>query len=467
MLYDSIVIGGGPGGYVCAIRIAQLGGSVCLIEKNGLGGTCTQRGCIPTKYLHSIGDTLRRATAAKKNGLNIDHIELNYKLLKSRMESTVSRLASGIEILLKSNGVNLVEGEAHIVSENKVTVNGTMIETKNIVIATGSYPVCLPGYEFGDNILSTTSILKSEDLPKSITIIGGGYSGCEFASILNALGCKVSLIESEDHLMPFQIQEIGNAVEKYMMLDGINVMTNSRVEKVIDNITFFTDREEIAAEKVLVCIGRRPNVNPDELNNIGIKCDQQHGINVDEKMRTNIHNVYAIGDVTGMYELAHVASRQGEVAAENIMSGIRRGRGGDENNDVDDDNNKNCSIMDYRSLPICVFTYPEVAFAGDLAGSSGDYPLAASAKANCLGDTRGFIKVFEKEGRLTGTCIIAPHAGEMIGEAALAIKMKLSPEDIFHTIHAHPTLPESFVEAVRDIDSQAIHLLPSKDRIQK
>ncbi len=236
-MYDIIVIGGGPGGYACAIRAAQLGGNVCLIEKNGLGGTCTQRGCIPTKYLHSLGDIIRRATAAKKNGLNIQ-IELNYKLLKSRMDATVSRLASGIKLLLKSNGVNLLEGEAHMISENKVEVNDITIETKNIVIATGSHPVCLQGYEFGENILSTSSILELEDLPTSITIIGGGYSGCEFASILNALGCKVSLIEAEDHLMPFQIQEIGNAVEKYMRLDGINVMTKSRVEKIIDNIGF-------------------------------------------------------------------------------------------------------------------------------------------------------------------------------------------------------------------------------------
>jgi dihydrolipoamide dehydrogenase len=363
------------------------------------------------------------------------------------MEATVSRLASGIKLLLKSNNVNLLEGQAHIVSENKVAVNDIMIETKNIVIATGSYPVCLSGYEFGENILSTTSILELEDLPKSITIIGGGYSGCEFASILNALGCKVSLIEAENHLLPFQIQGIGNAIEKYMRLDGVNVMTQSRVEKISDGIAF-VNGEKIVAEKILICVGRRPTISPNELNNIGIKFNQQ-GIYVDEKMQTNIHNVYAIGDVTGMYELAHVASRQGEVAAENIM-GIK-------------ENNK----IDYQSLPVCVFTYPEVAYVGDLKGMSGEFPLAASAKANCLGDTRGLIKVFEKEGKLVGTYIIAPHAGEIIGEAALAIKMKLSPKDIFHTMHAHPTLPESFAEAVRDINNQAIHLPSKKDQIRK
>ena len=446
-MYDIVVIGGGPGGYACAIRAAQLGGNVCLIEKNGLGGTCTQRGCIPTKYLHSLGDIMRRADGAKRNGLNVQ-IELNYKLLKSRMKATVSRLASGIKLLLKSNNVNLIEGQAYVVSANKVAVNNHIIETKNIVIATGSYPICLPGYEFGESILSTASILELEDMPKSITIIGGGYSGCEFASILNALGCKVSLIEAEDHLLPSQIQEIGNTITKYMRLDGVNVMTQSRVDKISDNIAF-VNGEKIVAEKILICVGRRPNICPKELNNIGLKI-YQHGICVNEKMQTNIHNVYAIGDVTGMYELAHVASRQGEVAGENIM-GIR------ENNNID-----------YQSLPVCVFTYPEIAYVGDLKGRTGEFPLAASAKANCLGDTRGLIKVFEKEGKLVGTYIIAPHAGEIIGEATLAIKMKLSIKDISNTIHAHPTLPESFSDAVRDINNQAIHL-PSKieDQIRK
>src|SRR5919198_2671 len=377
-MYSTIVIGGGPGGYACAIRAAQLGGNVCLIEKNGLGGTCTQRGCIPTKYLHSLGDIIRRANGAKRNGLNIQKIELNYKFLKSRMYATVSRLASAIKLLLKSNGVDLLEGEAHMISQNKVKVNDTILETKNIVIATGSYPVCLQGYEFGEYILSTSSILELEDLPRSITIVGGGYSGCEFASILNALGCKVSLIESQDHLMPIQIQEIGNAVEKYMRLDGINVMTKSRVEKIIDNVAF-VNRKEIVAENIM---GRKDN--------------------------------------------------NGEI--------------------------------DYRSLPVCVFTYPEVAFVGDLNGRSGEFSLAASAKANCLGDTRGIIKVFENEGKLVGTYIIAPHAGEIIAEAALAIKMNLRTKDIFDTIHAHPTLPESFAEAVRDISSESIHHLPMRDR---
>jgi dihydrolipoamide dehydrogenase len=192
-MYDTVIIGGGPGGYSCAIRAAQLGAKVCLIEKNGLGGTCTHRGCIPTKYLHSLGDIIRKANSAKKNGVKAT-IELNYNLLRSRMFATVSRLALGIKYLLETNGVNLIEGEAHIQSANKIIIdNGSILKTKNLVIATGSLPICLPSYQFGEHILSTTSVLELDHLPRSITIIGGGYSGCEFASVLNALGCKVCL----------------------------------------------------------------------------------------------------------------------------------------------------------------------------------------------------------------------------------------------------------------------------------
>lgn len=441
-MYDTAVIGGGPGGYTCAIRAAQLGATVCLIEKNGLGGTCTQRGCIPTKYLHSLGDIIRRTDSARKSGINAT-VQINYGHVKSKMFATVSRLASGIKKLLESNGVELIHGEAQIQSPNKININNhSMVETRNIVIATGSIPVCMPGYQFGEQILSTTSVLELDQLPKSITIIGGGYSGCEFASILNALGCKVCLIEAQDHLLPLQISEVGNMVEKFMALDGITTMTRSNVDKII-GATAYVSQQRVESEKILLCTGRRPNVKRDELSRLGLIFNPK-GINVNEKMQTNIRSIYAVGDVTGMYELAHVAAKQGEVAAENIMGVANSG-------------------LDYNTVPVCIFTYPEVAIVGDLRtnGKSGECPLVASAKANCLGDTRGTIKVFEKEGKLVGAYIVASHAGEIIGEAALAIKMKVSAKDIYNTILPHPTLPESFQEAVRDIYHESIHL-PSK-----
>jgi dihydrolipoamide dehydrogenase len=442
-MFDMVVIGAGPGGYSCAIRAAQLGARVCIIEKNGMGGTCTQRGCIPTKYLHSLGDIVRRTAAAKKNGINAT-IQLDYNLIRSRMMSTISKLASGIEMLLKSNDIDIVPGDAHIVSQNEIAVNNgsSSIETRNIVIATGSYPTSLNGHPFKNNILSTTSVLELQTIPKSIIVVGGGYSGCEFASILNALGSKVYLVEAEKTLLPGLPNEVGNTIEKYMRIDGIDVITNSKVDKITDTGAI-VNTTEIEASNLLVCIGRKPNIIEEELNQIGVGFNQR-GIIVNEKMQTNVNNIYAIGDVTGKYELAHVASKQGEVAAENIM-GIG-------------------SIMDYHSVPVCVFTYPEIAFVGQLSGEKiGAFPLTASAKASCLGESRGFVKVYDQGGIIVGVLIIAPHAGEMIGEAALAVRMNMKIEDVQDTIHAHPTLPESFLEAVRDVNNVAIHL-PSKVR---
>ena len=436
-MYDSVIIGGGPGGYVCAIEISKLGGKVCIVEKNGFGGTCTQRGCIPTKYLHSVADIVRKMSMSKAYGID-SKFDLNYKILKSKMLSTVTKLASGIELLLKGNGVEIVEGEAEIISSNKVKVDNKILETKNIVIATGSIPVSLAGYDFKEKILSTDTFWNIEELPKSIAVIGGGYSGCEFASILNVLGCKVWLVEMAEMLMPNQPQEIGNTLEKYMRIDGITVLTNSKVEKITER-GILINGQNIDVEKILVCVGRKPNTNSDELKKLGIEFSSK-GINVNKKMLTSISNIYAIGDITGKYELAHVASKQGEVVAHNIMG--------------------HNSEMDYSIIPFCVFTFPEVAFVGDCSGKSGEFPLRANAKANCLGDTRGFLKVFEKNGICVGTIIIGTRASEIIGEAILAIKTQLKTEKFLEIIHAHPTLSEAFTEALRDIDGQSIHLPP-------
>src|SRR5439155_7767796 len=275
------------------------------------------------------------------------------------------------------------------------------------------YPTSLNHHTFKDNILSTTSILELQTLPKSIVVVGGGYSGCEFASILNVLGSKVYLVEAEKNLLPSLPNEVGDTIEKYMRLDGIHVMTNSKVDKITDTGAL-VNAKEIKASNLLICIGRKPNILEKELNLIGVNFTSS-GIIVNDKMQTNVDNVYAIGDVTGMYELAHVASKQGEVAAENIM-GIG-------------------SSMNYHSVPACVFTYPEIAFVGQLSSRrSGAFPLAASAKASCLGESRGFVKVFEEAGILVGVLIIAPHAGEMIAEAALAVRLKLKIEDVYDTI---------------------------------
>jgi len=440
MMYDAVIIGAGPGGYVCAIEISKLGGKVCIVEKNGFGGTCTQRGCIPTKYLHSVGDFVRKASISKSYGID-SKIDLDYKILKSKMFTTVGKLASGIQLLLKDNDVEIVEGEAEIIAPNKVKVGSKILETKNVVIATGSTPVPISGYDFKEKILSTDTFWSMEELPKSIAVIGGGYSGCEFASILNVLGCKVWLIEMEEALMPDNPQEIGKTLEKYMRIDGITVLTNSKVEKITDN-GILVNGQNIDVEKILVCVGRKPNIGSDEMKKLGIEFGSK-GIDVNKKMLTSVSNIYAIGDITGKYQLAHVASKQGEVAAHNITG--------------------HDSEMDYSVIPFCVFTFPEVAFVGDCSGKSGEFPLRANAKANCLEDTRGFLKVFEKNGICVGAIIIGTRASELIGEATIAIESQLKIEKFLKIIHAHPTLSEAFTEAVRDINGQSIHL-PSRTK---
>jgi len=439
-MYDAVIIGAGPGGYVCAIEISKLGGKVCIVEKNGFGGTCTQRGCIPTKYLHSVGDFVRKASMSKSYGID-SKIELDYKILKSKMFTTVDKLASGIQLLLKDNDVEIVEGEAEIISSNNVKVGSKILETKNVVIATGSTPVSITDYDSKEKILSTDTFWSIEELPKSIAVIGGGYSGCEFASILNVLGCKVWLIEMEETLMPDNPREIGKTLEKYMRIDGITVLTNSKVEKITDN-GILVNGQNIDVEKILVCVGRKPNISSDEMKKLGIEFNSK-GIDVNKKMLTSVSNIYAIGDVVGKYELAHVASKQGEVAAHNITG--------------------HDSEMDYSVIPFCVFTFPEVAFVGDCSGKSGEFPLRANAKANCLEDTRGFLKVFEKNGICVGAIIIGTRASELIGEATIAIESQLKIEKFLEVIHAHPTLSEAFTEAVRDINGQSIHL-PSRTK---
>ena len=440
MMYDAIIIGAGPGGYVCAIEISKLGGKVCIVEKNGFGGTCTQRGCIPTKYLHSVGDFVRKASMSKSYGID-SKIDLDYKILKSKMFTTVGKLASGIQLLLKDNGVEIVEGEAEIISSNKVKVGSKILETKNIVIATGSTPISMTDFDSKEKILSTDTFWSMEELPKSIAVIGGSYSGCEFASILNVLGCKVWLIEMEEALMPDNPPEIGKTLEKYMRIDGITVLTNSKVEKITDK-GILVNGQNIDVEKILVCVGRKPNIGSDEMKKLGIEFNGK-GIDVNKKMLTSVSNIYAIGDITGKYQLAHVASKQGEVAAHNITG--------------------HDSEMDYSVIPFCVFTFPEVAFVGDCSGKSGEFPLRANAKANCLEDTRGFLKVFEKNGICVGAIIIGTRASEIIGEVTIAIKTQLKIEKFLEVIHAHPTLSEAFTEAVRDINGQSIHL-PSRTK---
>jgi dihydrolipoamide dehydrogenase len=431
--YDTTIIGGGPAGYACALMVSRLGGKACLIEMNGLGGTCTQRGCIPTKFLHSVGDFFRKSRGlANARVTASDHSqEIDYDRLWERMNSTVSRLSSGIGLLLKKNNVDIIRGRARIRSKNCIQVNDEkQIDTRTIVIASGSHPVCIPGYDFNEKILSTSTILEEKLSPCSIAIVGGGYSGCEFAAILNAFGYNVTLLEEQQNLIPQHASEIGEIVEKYLRLDGVTVITGERLERIGDGYDcIFIEDQRIDVDKILVCTGRRPNIDPEELDKIGVNYNLKNGITIDDRTSTTTSDVYAIGDITGKIQVAHVASRQGEVAALNIMGKNAR--------------------MDYRHVPICIFTYPEVAMVGDLDGKGQklESQFAANAKANCLMETRGALRILEDNGVIVGAYIIGSHAGELIAEATLAIRLGLRVSDIVETIHPHPTLNESYCEA--------------------
>ena len=421
-MYDAIVVGAGPGGYACAMSLAKGGAKVCIIERNGLGGTCTQRGCIPTKYLHAMGDLAQRTRAAKRYGIGDGTISVNYDMLSAGMRNTISRIASGMRLQLRQHNVDTIFGEASVISPDMVEVDGVRYDTHNVVLATGSRPrtINLAGYD----AFTTDSVFDMQRLPESILIIGGGYSGCEFASILNALGCKVWLAEAQGSLLPGQPKVVGDTIEKYMKLDGISVSTGATASAHDGHISVGSD--EINPEVILASVGRYPSLDADRLDTLGIKYGDK-GIDVDARMQTSARRIYAIGDVTGVYELAHVATRQGEVAAQNILGRHTQ--------------------IDYTTIPYCVFTYPEVAMVGRLEGMEATVQMAASAKANCMGQTRGFTRVYVRDGILQGALMVGAHASEIIGEAALAIRMKLRPQDVADTIHAHPTLPESLADA--------------------
>lgn len=435
-MYDAVVIGGGPGGYVCAIKLAQLGGKVVLVERGELGGVCTNYGCIPTKSLHASCDILKRAKAAKAHGINL-HVEgIDFSQMRKRMQLVVNNLRNGIGLLLKSNSVEVLNGEGKIFGKNSVEVNGKILETKNIVIATGSEPIGIPGVSFGESVLSSTELLALEKIPSSLMIIGAGVIGMEFACIFNELGTKVTVMEMLDRILPTEDMEIASELQKTLERDGIEFLLGSKVEKIEGNRVFVSGKE-LEAEKVLVAIGRRPVFDKEAMEKLGVKFGKK-GILVNDKMQTNLPNIYAIGDVAGGM-LAHVASEQGVTAAQNIMG-------------------KN-SEFEKHAISWCVFSMPEIASVGELNGDQvGKFPFSASGKASALGERTGFVKILARNGVIVGGTIIGPHASDLIGELALAVRNKLKLEDIEETIHPHPTLCEAIQEAVRAANKRAVHL---------
>ena len=457
--FDVGIIGGGPGGYVAAIKAAQLDGSVCLIEKRELGGTCLNRGCIPTKTLFSVANFATQVREAAGFGVKIQGAEIDYPQVLAHKDATVKQLRSGITQLLKGNGVHTINGTGVLTGRNTIEVtklDGTQeqVTAKQIIIATGSEPANIPIFEIDEqHVLTTTGILELKELPKSIIIVGGGVSGCEFASIFNGLGCEVTVLELLPTILATEDAQVVRQIRLFMKRKGIEIKTRAnvtRVEKSESGVTATLESgEQIGAEKMLISIGRALNSEGLGLERTGIRTERGKVL-VNEKMETSVPGIYAVGDVASRYLLAHIASAEGIVAAQNCM-----------------DSN---AEMDYSTVPWCVFTIPEIARVGMTEEEAkaegyeikvGRFPYAASGKALSMRETDGFVKVISDTelGDLLGVHILGAHASDLIHEAAVAIRLGASVVDLAHTIHAHPTLAEAVMESAEAAYDRAIHIM--------
>ena len=458
---EAVVIGGGPGGYVAAIRLGQLGKEPVLVEKENLGGVCLNIGCIPSKALIRVAKLKNRVEAAKQIGLEITIMEVDMAKVQSWKESIVNRLVSGVEYLCKSNHVRIIKGEARFNGPNSIEVKSSAgtetIETKNTIIATGTRPVDIPGFKFdGTNVITTTEMLALRQIPKNLVVVGAGVSGLEMATMYAQLGSKVTVIELLDQLLPGVVMdtEIIRVVERAFRKLGIEYHVKSRAKEYREGKVYATleDGKEFAfpCDKVLVSVGRRPNSDQLGLEKTGVKTDQHGWIQVDKKLQTNVLGIYAIGDVVGPPLFAHKASKDGVVAAE-VIAGMN-------------------SEADYRGIAWAIFTDPEIASVGLTEGQAkergydlvvGKFPFTALGRAMLAGETEGFVKIVaDKESELIlGVHVIGPEASDIISEAALAVEMGATLEDVGLTIHPHPTLPEAIMEAAEAAKGKAIHIL--------
>jgi dihydrolipoamide dehydrogenase len=458
---DIIVIGGGPGGYVAAIRASQLGAKVTLIEKGKLGGTCLNVGCIPTKVLLQTAEVYSEFKSSQAMGLKLSSVEVDWDVLQIRKASVVNQLVDGVYGLLASNKVELIEGSAEIIDKNRIRVekkDGSSInlEAGGIIIASGSSPVIPPidGISL-DGVIDSTMALSLEKLPKKMIIIGGGVIGVEFATIFNSLGCDVSIVEMLPYILPPIDREIADILQGKLTEEGIHIYNEAEVlsiektEKGLSaNILMNGNEFSVEGENILVSVGRRANTDGLNLQAVGV--DTRNGcILVNDRMETNIQGIYAIGDCNGRNMLAHVASRQGEIAAENLM-------------EID-------SIMDCSIVPACVYTKPELASVGlteeqaiqkEIGYKVGKLPLIANGKSIIMNEYTGLIKIIadKKYGEILGVHILGPRATELIAEGALALRLEATIDEIISTIHAHPTVSEALKEAALDADNIAVHM---------
>lgn len=454
------ILGAGPGGYVAAIKAAQLGAQVTVIEENEVGGVCLNWGCIPTKVLVASADFLARTRKSEEFGIELKgEITPNFAKIIERKNKIVNTQIKGIRNLLKKWGITLQQGRGVLTSPREITVtsrDGSIEKTESdkIIIATGSRPFQLPNLPFdGKRILSSNDAIALKEIPKSIIIVGAGVIGCEFACIFRNLGSEVTLIEMLPRAVATEDFEISDILERELRKKKIRLLVNVKAEKadIRDEEVriFLNDGKEIAADKVLVSVGRIFNSNGIGTEETGIQKGISGEISVNEKMETNIPGIYAIGDVAGGLMLAHVASSEGITAATNLMGGNER--------------------IDYDSVPSAIFTSPEIASVGlreqqaaekGIKVRTGHFQFRMLAKAHAIGEIEGLFKIVsdEQSDRVLGVHIIGPHASDLIHEGTLAVRLGLKTKDIAGTIHAHPTLAEGLMEAAEDVHNEAIHV---------
>jgi dihydrolipoamide dehydrogenase len=452
---DIVIIGGGPAGYVAAIHASHLGAKVAVVERNKLGGTCLNRGCIPTKALARSAEVLLQARAANGFGIRVDNIRIDFPRIMAHKSKSVEQLVSGVEQLMKANKIRVCRGEGRILSPHLVKVNDEEIAARKLIIATGSEstPLPVPGGDL-PGVLTTDDILQLAELPESLVIIGGSHVGVEFATIFNALGTKVTIVKRRPLRLEPVDEEIGRRFAQSLPRHGIEVKIGAAVkaiEKKGVGLRVVWDAPEgeqgVDGQMVLMATGRAPYTAGLNLSELGMQMDRG-AIRVNEYLETNIKDVYAVGDVQGKNMLAHVASYEGEIAVENALGRARQ--------------------ADYRAVPNCIFCHPEIAGVGITETEAGDggipykvskFPFAACGRAVTMGETSGLVKMIchAGDGVVLGMHIMGPHASDLIAEGVLAIRLGLTAEDIVRTIHAHPTLPEAVRETAMGQLDGAIH----------
>jgi len=471
--YDLTIIGSGPGGYVSAIRAAQLGMKVAVIERDKPGGVCLNWGCIPSKALLKCAEVYENFNHSEKYGINVKGLSFDYKKVIQKSRNASSTLTKGVEFLLKKNKIALFQGTGRLVSKNRVGIIGNKHEkeigTNKILIATGSVPRIIPGIEVdGKYVLTSDEAIKSAEFPNSVVIIGGGYIGAEFAYIYNSFGSKVTIVEMEEHIIPGADKEVATTLERIFKKSGMDIFTGTKykshkkkkkeVEVILENVNNANEKK-IKASQLLLAIGRKPVANdaPSSyayykdssdmgLSSLNIELDRYGFINTDEDYQTTCSGVYAIGDVIGPPLLAHKASEEGVVAVEK-MKGQK-------------------SKVHYNNIPSCVYCQPEIGAVGfteeqvkeqGIKYDVGKYPFKAAGKAVAVGDTDGFVKIISdsKTGEILGSHIIGRGATEMIGELTVAKALESTPLEIAQTSHAHPTLSEAIMEAALGVMGRA------------